>query len=91
MNHYFMKLSARIDCSCCTTRTLVEVSEDLDAAEEVLYCLDDQITDAISRQKEQDGWVSGYCPKCSRMMAPAFAHLEDADDFCSRDKSEDIY
>jgi hypothetical protein len=88
MNHYFMKLSARIDCDTCNERILVEVAAELDASEEVLYCLDDQITDAIQDQKIQDGWVSGHCPRCARNMAPLFAHLQDADDYCSNRNEE---
>ena len=84
MNHYFMKLSARIDCVNCTYRTLVVVDKELDADEEdIAFALDDQITDAIRDQMEEDGWVSGYCPRCARNMAPTFAKLRDSDDFCS--------
>jgi len=88
MNHYFMKLSARIDCDSCEYRTLVTVDKELDASEEVLYCLDDQIQDAIKDQMEQDGWVSGYCPRCARNMVPLFAQLQDSDDYCSN-RNED--
>jgi len=73
------------------SRVLVEVSQDLDIEEDAIYCIDDLISDAIKDQKEQDGWVDGNCPRCSRNLAPLFAHLRDADDFCSRDKSDDIY
>ena len=86
-----MKLSARVSCSNCKSRILVEVSEDLDAEECNLYDLDSLIKDAIETQQADDGWVNDYCPRCAKINAERFAKEQDADDFCSRDKSEDIY
>jgi hypothetical protein len=70
---------------------LVEASENLDAEEEMLYDLDSQIKDAIETQQADDGWHGDYCPRCTKVHAARFAAEQDADDFCSRDKSEDIY
>jgi len=88
MNHYFIKLSARVDCDSCEYRPLVTVEAELEASEKVLYDLDNQIKDAIQDQKIQDGWVNDYCPRCAKNLAPIFAQLQDADDFCSN-RTED--
>jgi len=88
MNHYFMKLSARILCSCCKSKILVEVSEELTTEADYLSDLDDQIREAIESQQNEDGWFSDWCPKCAKDNAREIHLGKDADDYCSNKNDE---
>lgn len=90
-NYYHMKLEVRVRCECCRERILISVEDVLDCEEECLYDLDSQIKDALEEQQANDGWHGDHCPKCAKNHARQWVAQQDADDFCSRDKSQDIY
>jgi hypothetical protein len=83
MNHYFMKLSARVRCGWCEEKVLVEVSEEIDCNQYDLPDLDAQIAAAIRDQQEEDGWgFSGkYCWDCMTRNSHAINDQERADDY----------
>jgi hypothetical protein len=90
-NFYHMQLEVRVRCECCNERVMVKVTDVLDCEEENLYDLDCQIKEALETQQADDGWLNDFCPRCHKNHTRQFAKEQDADDFCSRDKSEDIY
>ena len=66
-----------------------EIDYDIDDLSEDL---DTKIREAIETEQADKGWRGNdYCPRCSKSNARQFAQEQDADDYCSRDKSQDIY
>lgn len=85
MNHYYAKVSARIQCAYCTEKILVTNHEEIDASEDHLTDFGGQVTDVIGDQMEADGWVNGYCPDCIELHPAEIRAIESADD----DKEDD--
>lgn len=81
MNYYFLTLECRVSCSCCNERVHVKVDGTLDFDEEGMYCVDDQIKEALETAQADDGWLDDWCPRCARNNAREIHLANESDNY----------